>query len=282
MDFIDDVFRPPEPQLLDTCVLQNLDWVDRQLKAKQHVVWDEAAIHELSAVYGVDMANDLVDLGIIYKQFEYLGSYPWLVCNVNSFEASLSRGDKGSGLRDIVGFFGGHQDDLMNDAFPGVALGLLGESRSARISPLILKGLGVKSVEQIFSTDGPLSFLPDDGDRRIAGCALIANIPVILTTDRKTFWKHRNVLKDLGVEVIRPSELIALYEPYWSALSAEFERRRNEKSVLLMDGVNYEDVGASLPLTDRRRELRVGSLGLMIMAHAKTFLHHCRISASSS
>jgi hypothetical protein len=228
MDFIDDALCPPEPQLLDTCVLQNLDWIDRQLKEKHHVVWDEAAMHELSTVYGVDMANDLVDLGIMYKQFEYFGSYPWLVCKVNSSEASLSRGDKGSGLRDIIGFFGGHQDDLVNDAFPGVAIGLLGEPGSSRISPLIMKGLGVKSVEQIFSIGGPLSFLPDDGDRRIAGCALLANIPVILTTDRKTFWKHRNLLMDFGVEIMRPSQLLALYEPYWAALSDEFERRRNE------------------------------------------------------
>jgi hypothetical protein len=227
MDLIHDVLRPPEPQLLDTCVLQNLDWVDRQLKEKHHVVWDEVAMRELSALNGMDMANDLVDLGIIYKKFEYFGGYPWLVCKVNSLEASPARGDRGSGLRDIIGFFGGHQDDLVNDAFPGVALGLLGESRSARISPLILKVLGVESVEQIFSIDGPLSFLPDEGDRRIAGCALVANIPVILTTDRKTFWKHRNVMRDFGVKVMRPSELLALYEPYWAALSDEFERRRS-------------------------------------------------------
>lgn len=65
MALIDSALRPPEPQLLDTCVLQNLGWVDRQLEEKPNIVWDEAALLELSAKYGVDMANDLVDLGIM-------------------------------------------------------------------------------------------------------------------------------------------------------------------------------------------------------------------------
>jgi hypothetical protein len=30
MDLIDDALCPPEPQLIDTCLLQNLDWVDRR------------------------------------------------------------------------------------------------------------------------------------------------------------------------------------------------------------------------------------------------------------
>jgi len=29
---------------------------------------------------------------------------------------------------------------------------------------------------------------------------------------------------------VRPSELLDLYEPYWTALSNEFQRRRNESS----------------------------------------------------
>ncbi|AGK57211.1 hypothetical protein HYPDE_27658 [Hyphomicrobium denitrificans 1NES1] len=230
MEFIDDAFRPPEPQLLDTCVLQNLDWVDRQLEEKERVVWDDAALLELSARYGSDTANDLVDLGILYKQFEYWGGYPWLVCETNWSEASVFGGNRSARLRIIVKFFGGHQEDVSNDAFPGVALGLLGDSRSARISPLILKGLGVRSLGQIFASDGPLSFLRDEGDRRVAGYALVANIPAILTTDRKTFWKHRDVLRNFGVEVMRPSELLDLYEPYWAALSNEFQRRQNESS----------------------------------------------------
>ena len=230
MELIDDALRPLEPQLLDTCVLQKLDWIDRQLEEKARVVWDDAALLELSERYGSDTAVDLVDLGILYKQFEYFGGYPWLVCEANSSEASVFGGNRGVRLRDIVRFFDRHQEDVPNHVFPGVALGLLGEGKSIRISPLILKGLGVKSAQHILGSDGPLSFLRDEGDRRVAGYALVANIPAILTTDRKTFWKHRDALRDLGVEVMRPSELLDLYEPYWAALSIEFQRRQNESS----------------------------------------------------
>jgi hypothetical protein len=137
MDFIDHTLRPPEPQLLDTCILQNLDWVDRRIEQKER--WDDAAVAALTATYGEDMANDLLDLGVMYKHFEDLGGYPWLVCDVNASEASLLGGDRGIRLNDIIRFFNGHQDDLCNDAFPAVALGLLGEARAARVSPLILR-----------------------------------------------------------------------------------------------------------------------------------------------
>lgn len=228
MDLIDEVLRPPEPQLLDTCVIQNLDWVDRQLEERGRIMWDDAALLGLSTQYGADMANDLVDLGILYKKFEFFGFYPWLVCETNFSEASLFRGDRGSRLRDILRFFDGHQEDLSGDSFPGIALGLLNGGKSARVSPLMLKGLGVNSVDDVFLCDGPLWFLRDEGDRRIAGHALLANVPVILTTDRNTFWKHRADLSEFGVEVMRPSDLLALYAPYWAALSVEFKRRRSD------------------------------------------------------
>lgn len=226
LTFIDKALRPPEPQLLDTCILQNLDWVDRQLEKKGSIAWDDAALLELVREYGVDLANDLVDLGILYKQFEERGGYPWLVCKVNSQEVSRLGGVRGSRLVEIAGFFGGHQDDLSNDTYPGVPVGMLTATGTAHVSPLILKGLGVSSVEDVFANDGPLSFLPDHGDRLVAGYAALANIPSVLTTDRRTFWKHRDRLRDLGVEVMRPSELCGLYEPYWEALSDEFARRR--------------------------------------------------------
>ncbi|MGN6548682.1 MAG: hypothetical protein ACTHJ3_02130 [Pararhizobium sp.] len=228
MDLIDNALRPPEPQLLDTCILQNLDWVDRQLEDKGQVVWDDAALLNLANDYGVEIANDLVDLGVLYKEFEDRGGYPWLVCGVNSTEASRFGGARGLRLNDIVGFFGRHQQDISNKAYPGVPIGMLTATGLLRVSPLILKGLGVGSLDEVFAKDGPLSFLGDEGDRRVAGYAVVSNIPAVLTTDRKTFWKHRERLSDFGVEIIRPSELLVRYEPYWTALAGEFSRRRSE------------------------------------------------------
>ena len=98
MTLIEEHLRPPEPQLLDTCVLQNLDWVDRKLEMEESVVWDDAAVAELTGIYGQELANDLMDLGILYKEFESQSGYPWLVCRGAEDEVSSLRGMKGERL----------------------------------------------------------------------------------------------------------------------------------------------------------------------------------------
>ena len=53
LHIIEESLCPPEPQLLDTSVLQNLDWVDRKLEAAEDGVdWDDAAVAELEARFG--------------------------------------------------------------------------------------------------------------------------------------------------------------------------------------------------------------------------------------
>lgn len=74
--------------MLDTSVLQNLDWVDRKLEgAEQGVDWDDKAVAELEGRFGKELAADLIDLGTLYKQFEHYGSYPWLISNAAVDEA---------------------------------------------------------------------------------------------------------------------------------------------------------------------------------------------------
>ena len=230
LDLIDATLRPPEPHLLDTCVVQNIDWVDRQLESAGSITWDDAAVVDLGRKYGADLANDLIDLGILYKEFESLGGYPWLVCNAADKEAARLRGRKGQRLGELIRFFRGHQEDWSCDAYPGITQGLLFNSWSTRVSPLLLRGLGVSSIEEVYAAGGPLSFLPDRGDRVVVAQALIANVPVVLTTDRQTFWKYRGSLNHMGLRVMRPSELLQLYLPYWEAIDAEFARRRRETS----------------------------------------------------
>lgn len=149
---------PPEPQLLDTCVLQNLDWVDRLIESCGSITWDDAAVADLTERYGAELANDLVDIGILYKEFENRGGYPWLVSRTAQGEAGLAGGVKGVRLISALDFFRGHQDDWSHDAHPGVAQGLLFASRRVRVSPLLLRGLGVTSVDEMHSATGPLSF----------------------------------------------------------------------------------------------------------------------------
>lgn len=227
IETIDQELCPPEPQLLDTCVLQNLDWVDRRIESDGSVIWDDEAVAVLSERYGAESANDLIDLGILYKEFENRSGYPWLVSQAAQGEVSLADGPKGQRLVSVLDFFRGHQDDWCDETYPGLAKGLLFSTSRIRVSPLLLRGLGVTSVAEIHSATGPLSFLPDGGDRRVAAEALIANVPVVLTTDRATFWNRRFELDAFGLTVMRPTELLKLYEPYWQALDEEFMRRRN-------------------------------------------------------
>jgi hypothetical protein len=226
MDLIEAALCPPEPHLLDTCVLYNLDWIDRLLESKGNVTWDDAAISDLEHRYGAELAKDLIDLGILYKEFENRSGYPWLVSRTAQGEVSPSDGVKGVRLGSLLEFFRGHQDDWCDEAYPGLAKGLLFPTRRPRVSPLLLRGLGVTSVDEIHLAAGPLSFLQDEGDRLVAAEALIANVPVVLTTDRKTFWRHRAGLDRFGLAVMRPTELLELYEPYWEALDEESTRRR--------------------------------------------------------
>ena len=229
LDLIDEALRPPEPQVLDTCVLQNLDWVDRRIEEAGSVIWDDITITDLKQKYGADLADDLIDLGTLYKEFEYRGGYPWLVCKASVEEASLFQGEKGDRLRGLLRFLIGHQRDWSMDAYPGIAGGLLLDANPNHVSPLILKALNVKKAKEVHSETGPLAFIPDRGDRKIAAVALLSNIPIVLTSDRATFWKHRESLKEMGLQIMRPSELLSLYLPYWNAMNVEFKRRHVQK-----------------------------------------------------
>jgi hypothetical protein len=215
---IDRAFRPPEPQLLDTCILQNLDWVDRESEsASASIHWDEPAIQKLADRFGMDLALDLIDLGILSSRFENHYGYPWTVCYVAVEEAGCLHGSKGTRIKRSLEYFVGHQGDWTG--FPDIVTSVP-SSLSAR-SQLALPGLD-------WSNDGPLSFMPDRGDRLVVACALRHNIPAVLTTDRRTFWAHRDRLLNLGVEVMRPGELLDRYEPYWQLLDEEFARRHRE------------------------------------------------------
>ena len=116
---------PPEPQLLATCIIQNLDWVDRKLEESAIVSWDSTAVAALSKRYGSELADDLLDLGTLYKEFEQRGGYPWLVCHHSLIEARRSKGDRLHRLENMNKFLSGFLDELQCDGYPGVAVGLL-------------------------------------------------------------------------------------------------------------------------------------------------------------
>jgi hypothetical protein len=228
-DLIDLELCPPEPQLLDTCIAQNLDWVDRQIEAHNgRVDWGDAEKDALDRRFGTTLADDLLDLGTLYTEFEYRVGYPWVVCSAAIDEAGAIAGTKGAGVRQMLNFIIGHQEEFAPGAFPGVHTYRPLERRSHRVSPLILRAIGVQTPEEVSAKDGPLRFLPDRGDRLTTTAAILSNIPIILTNDRRTFWCHRHQIQSFGVTVMRPSELLNLYLPYWEFLDDEFRRRREE------------------------------------------------------
>lgn len=216
------IIPPPEPQLLDTCVLQNLDWIDKKLEQSEVVTWDDESIAALRDQYGYELASDLLHLGTLYKGFEYRGGYPWLVCDHSLTEIRKTRGNRLERLEGINHFINGFLEEKSCDSFPGVATGLLKADNLDSVSSVLLKGLGLVRAADMFLINGPLSFLPDHGDRVIAGHAIFANVPVVLTTDRTTFWKHRERLAAFGLRVMRPTESLSLYEPYWAANESPF------------------------------------------------------------
>lgn len=162
-------------------------WVDRRIESGGSITWDDGAIADLAKRYGAELANDLIDIGILYKEFEYRSGYPWLVSRTVRGEVSFADGVRGARLISLLDFFRGHQEDWSDEAYPSITSGLLFARRHIRVSPLLLRGLGVTCVDEIHSATGPLSFLRDEGDRMVAAEALIANVPILLTTDRRTF-----------------------------------------------------------------------------------------------
>jgi hypothetical protein len=217
---------PPEPQLLDTSVVQALDWVDALREAETPFQWTDERMAELEALYGRRHANELLDLGTLYTRFESGDGYPWLVSQAALLEIDRLRDRKGYRLRHMFDFLAGHQDDWHCDAYPGVALGTLRPSRPWSPSRLVLRGLGVEHVDDIVADTGPLGFLPDEGDRRLVRDALLANVPAILTLDRRTLWSRRDGLRSLGIDVFQPSELLGMYRTHWAQDAMLRQRQR--------------------------------------------------------
>lgn len=205
-----------EPILLDTCVLQDLAWVERKI-AGGAGIWTDERIAELRARYGRAMAEELFVLGEMWDELQNGAGYFWLVATSSRDEVERVAGAKAEDIRDIFDYFAGHQECIQWAFGWSIAPGAL-EGNAGRPSPLILRGLDVQTVEEISADDGPLAFLPDLGDRLLVRDALLANVPTILTLDRRSFWRHRARLCKLGVEVVLPTELSARY-----AASAQIE-----------------------------------------------------------
>lgn len=205
---------PPEPMLLDTCVIQNIEWVWDQMEAPGGGHWSEERVAKLEQRFGTQLAEELLCLGSLVEKLQWCG-FPWLVSASARAEIQATVGAKKP--RSVAGWLRLFDavEDWQAESFGGVAYMALHRTDSVRINPLILRGLGVASVDAIVADGGPLEFLRDSGDRALVRDALIAGVPAILTTDLRSFWSHRAALFEVGVEVWRPSDALVAYESRW-------------------------------------------------------------------
>lgn len=119
---------PPEPLLLDTSVIQHLDWVWKRLQ--DQVEWSEEGLQSLEDRYGTALVTELFSLGNLIIRFEsQVLAPPWLVSVTSLSELELA--DRGSkqDLLDGWEYFSGHQNDWSPGAWGSIAPGLLGFSK---------------------------------------------------------------------------------------------------------------------------------------------------------
>ena len=213
---------PPEPMLLDTCLIQNIEWVWDRLETPEGGQWTDEQVTLLEKRFGRDFANELLSLGYLVDYFQYAGGFPWLVSR--SSEAEIRANGRPVAKKVLRGWtrLADAADDWTPSSFRGVAPGVLRPVGEVLINPLILRGLGVSSIAEIVADGGPLHFLRDTGDRALARDALLASVPAILTSDLRSFWSHRQFLYGLGLEVWRPSDALDAYETQWAARKARF------------------------------------------------------------
>ena len=214
---------PPEPMLLDTCVIQNLEWVWELVE--NNVSWTDERFAVVEAEFGAPLAVELLALDQLVDHLRWSG-FPWLVSASAQRELDRVVASKGDSLRAGWRRLAEAQEEWGTDCYGSVAPAVLSPGSTARPSPLILRGLGVSSLEEIVAADGPLAEFRDSGDRELVRDALLGGVPAILTTDLRSFWAKREVVLEYGLEVWRPSDALRAYIPRWNAQEEEFARRR--------------------------------------------------------
>jgi hypothetical protein len=192
--------------LLDTCVLQHLKSVMDTLDGEYLTDEDEEA---LLRRFPPPLGSELVALGDLVAVFHRNGP-PWVVSEASLVEFERLNNDKGAQLRqwwrEWAEYFG---NDLDAGWYPEIDPDAL----LVRPLPIQIEGqqaLPIEPPRPLLSADCVPEFGPfeDAGDRVVIRSALGAGIPTILTTDLKSFWRHRRCLYPLGSEVWRPTDVV--------------------------------------------------------------------------
>lgn len=235
----DPPHHAPPYLLLDTCVVQNLRW------AREHApaVGDRYGWDLVYRRFGPRLGSELraiasLRVGIEGVESDESTPCPFVVTLASWQELLQAPGERGIALRrewrywrrrtQSFGDLGACAPHPLFTRMPEE----LGWPSPGQASLPGLEDLGSMPSDAL----GPFR---DPGDRQLIREALHFDIPAILTTDLKTFWRHRNWLFAHGVEVWRPAHLC------WLLLS-DFSLWRGE-------GVNPHWPGSQLTETVRER-----------------------------
>lgn len=194
---------PPVPMLLDTCTLRHL----HQVMSFTEGEWTlgEGDVASLARDNGPRLGQELVALADLLAL--YRAEPPWLVSRTSLVE--LGSIPHAADRVELVAwwqmwteyFWGG-----WGEAFPELDETEL-VPQPPDVHPDQLSFLATDEPERSL-VDAP-SFGPfrHAGDRALIRDAYRGNVPAILTTDLRSFWRHRRWLYWAGVEIWRPSDL---------------------------------------------------------------------------
>ena len=197
---------PPQPMLLDTCLLQHLEFVMDLLG--DALRWPPGSSSWLRRRYGDQLGGELIALGEIVAFLLPRQPPPWIVSETSLLELQRLGSAKGGRLRawwyEWADFWAGYAE-----AYPEIATEALAPPPAATTpGQLALFELPSRSRLDLESSS-PLGPLRDAGDRALVRDALRCDVPAILTTDLRSLWSHRTWLYQTGIEVWRPTDLRA-------------------------------------------------------------------------
>lgn len=202
---------PPAPMLLDTCLIQHLEFVMDILG--EAFIWPANAERWIRRRYGPELGEDLIALGDIVAFLFPRQGPPWAVSETSWDELSKIGGTKGSRLRGWWSDWAGCWEGWI-EQFPDIdADALWPNDTAADPSQLQLFESPAPVRHLDLATDGSYGPFTDNGDRALIRDAIRSNVLAILTTDVRSFWAHRSWLYQAGIEVWRPRDLWVAIDP---------------------------------------------------------------------
>ena len=193
---------PPIPVLLDTCVVQHLGYV-----MDFGDEWMSRGVRAITTRFSAGLATELLALGDIVQTWQNGDGSPWAVSRISRIEFEQAPAERQE--RPLETWLGMAQYwSELTSYVPEMAdtIGVLAVSQETVHSEQLRFDLSpVTEVPFSAPSFGPFR---DEGDRALILEAQRFGFPTILTTDLRSFWRHRSWLYPYGIELWRPSDVL--------------------------------------------------------------------------